>query len=110
MPSEEMQLARLTDEAGGIVAAALETTKRSVCVMLFYVLSDPSILNNLRRELSPIMPDSTKLPNVSELEKLPYLMAVIQEGMFSAMPLLSETDSKRSSSRLRYGGSLTTYK
>jgi len=87
LPPEEMKLWRLTDEADGIVAAALETTKRSLSVMIFYVLSNQSILKNLRQELGSVMPDSTTLPTISELEKLPYLTAVIQEGM---LPLVKK--------------------
>jgi len=54
--------------------------------MLFYAVSNQSILNNLWQELSSANPDSTTLPTISGLEKLPYLTAVIKEGV---LPLLT---------------------
>ena len=74
LPPVEKSVQRLADEAEIIVAAGTDTTARTICVTVFYVLSDPIILKTLTEELKSAMLDKTTLPAWTELEKLPYLV------------------------------------
>lgn len=48
---------------------------------MFYVCQVPDVLSKLRRELDPIMPEDGSIPDIAELQALPYLSAVIREGL-----------------------------
>lgn len=79
LPPEELSLSRLQDEAVSIVTAGIATTKTTMSTLCFHVLSNPSIYSQLRQELMNAFPDPTMQSTLPELEKLPYLTAVIQE-------------------------------
>ena len=79
LPPEELSLARLQDEGAGIVGAGIETTKQVLTMASFHLISNPSILQQLQQELQTAIPDPANPPSWPELEKLPYLTAVIQE-------------------------------
>jgi hypothetical protein len=51
-------------------------------VLTFHLLSNPDKLKKLRSELEKAIPDvSAPLPPIKDLEQLPYLTAVISEGL-----------------------------
>jgi cytochrome P450 len=80
LPPEELGIKRLADEANIILGAATETTKGALTVATFHLLNNPTLHKKLREELvSAIREKDTILP-LSDLEKLPYLTACIQEG------------------------------
>ncbi|MCJ1462746.1 hypothetical protein MMC07_001349 [Pseudocyphellaria aurata] len=81
LPPAELSLSRLQDEAVIIVMAGINTTKTTMCIACFHTLSNPSIYQRLRQELTNAFPDPTMRPSLPELEKLPYLTAVIQESL-----------------------------
>jgi cytochrome P450 len=56
----------------------------TISLAIYYILAKPEIHARLREELVAAMPDPTKTLSVPELESLPYLSAIIKEGMFSA--------------------------
>lgn len=90
LPPEELSITRLQHEAAGIVGAGIETTKSTLTLASFYILDTPDILRRLREELIDAIPDPKNPPTLSDLEKLPYLTAVIQEGKspyYHASPL-----------------------
>lgn len=66
-------------EAGSIIAAGIDTTKTVLSLASFWILKDRNIYERLRQELVTAIPDPTKMPSLTELEKLPYLNAVVQE-------------------------------
>ena len=49
--------------------------------MTFYLLTESHILNRLTQELQAAVEDPRQLPSWSSLEQLPYLCAVILEGL-----------------------------
>ena len=53
--------------------------------MTFYLLSTPRVLSNLRAELKEALPDASSHPSIKPMEQLPYLSAVILEGLRLAM-------------------------
>ncbi|KAF2231043.1 putative cytochrome P450 [Viridothelium virens] len=81
LPRSELTLERLTDEAISVNGAGMETTKWTLTVATFHVLDNPSIQACLKTELSEAMPDPKAIRPWDELEKLPYLSAVIAEGL-----------------------------
>lgn len=81
LPPHELTLDRLHHEAASIVGGGIDTTKTALIVTSFFIISNPEVHQRLRQELLEAIPDqSAKAPKVAELEALPYLNAVIQEG------------------------------
>ncbi|MCJ1466754.1 hypothetical protein MMC07_005374 [Pseudocyphellaria aurata] len=81
LPPEELTLSRLQDEAVIIVTAGIGPTKTTMTIACFHVLNNPAIYGRLCQELTNAFPDPTSQPTLPELEKLPYLTAVIQESL-----------------------------
>lgn len=79
-PACELNEGRIYHEALSLVGAALETSKRTTALAVYYILATPGVEANLRAELMAAMPDKTKILSVPELDALPYLNAVIKEG------------------------------
>ena len=50
-------------------------------VITFQLLANPDKLRKLKDELAAAIPDLNAVPTSAELERLPYLSAVIQEGL-----------------------------
>ncbi len=53
----------------------------SLSAITFEILANPDKLRKLKHELAAALPDPNAVPTSTELEKLPYLTAVIQEGL-----------------------------
>lgn len=79
--SLEKEPQRLADEAAGVIGAGTETTSWAMAVMTYHLLTKPELLAKLRAELQQVIKDPKQLPSWTELENLPYLGAVIQEGL-----------------------------
>lgn len=76
LPPEEKSLLRLEQEGALLVLAGTESPAKSLNIILYHLLANPEILKKLRAELALIpMPASW-----IQLEQLPYLSAVIEEG------------------------------
>ena len=81
LPPQEKTVIRLQQEAAGVVGAAIETSKSTLSVTSFHILHNPEILRRLTTELREASFSDPEKPNWSELEQLPYLTAVIKEGL-----------------------------
>ncbi|KAL2831417.1 cytochrome P450 [Aspergillus cavernicola] len=86
LPASEKANRRLQDEAQLIIGAGLTTTGWALTVGTFYLLSNPGVLARLQRELDAAIPNydpdhPTANLEWAELEKLPYLTAVIKEAV-----------------------------
>lgn len=66
-------------EALSFTGAGIDTTKTALTVASFWILHKPDVKARLILELESAIPDPDNLPPLTELEKLPYLSAVIQE-------------------------------
>lgn len=64
-----------------MITAGTETTSYTLTLISFHLLSNPTILDKLTRELQEAVKDPKQLPNWPILETLPYLTAVISEGL-----------------------------
>ncbi|KAF4452141.1 cytochrome P450 oxidoreductase [Fusarium austroafricanum] len=78
---KEKNTVRLAEEAVAVVNAGTETTSWTLAVITYFLLSQPETLKKLRDELSQAVEDPCHLPSWTELEHLPYLGAVINEGL-----------------------------
>lgn len=76
LPEREKTLDRLWQEGQTFVAAGTETTAWCLTVITFYLLETPEMMQRLRSELL-----EAKATSSTQLEKLPYLSAIIQEGL-----------------------------
>ncbi|KIW25414.1 hypothetical protein, variant [Cladophialophora immunda] len=81
LPAAEKRTSRLADEGATVVSAGAVTTGWTLPVTVFYLLSNPAVLQHLKQELYEAIPDPTKPTALPELERLPYLTGVIQEGL-----------------------------
>jgi cytochrome P450 len=81
LPPNERTFRRLAVQANGLVAVGFETTGVTLTLMTYLVLSHPQVHQKLLEELKEAIPDLSKIPGVSVLEKLPYLFAVVKESL-----------------------------
>ncbi|OLN80972.1 Trichodiene oxygenase 7 [Colletotrichum chlorophyti] len=81
LPAEEKTLRRLCDEAEILTGAGSETTASTLTRLLFYLKHVPDTLRKLRDELDQAMPSALETLPWNELQELPYLSAVIREGL-----------------------------
>lgn len=82
LPEKELTVPRLRDEGTGIVAAGTVTTGRTLYLITYFLLANPPILRRLQEELRvPFANYPEKSPTWAELETLPYLNAVLYEGL-----------------------------
>ncbi|KAK7715831.1 hypothetical protein SLS63_011246 [Diaporthe eres] len=83
LPQAEKTVERIYDEVGTITGAAFETAAQSIRTILYYLYSDPTMLNRLRSELDQATKkqgNDGHLP-LSTLEQLPFLTSVVREGL-----------------------------
>ena len=71
----------LTDEMFTILTAAADTSGHAMAIITYHVVSNPGIYRTLTSELKEAFPDRTTDLEYLTLEKLPYLTAVIKEGL-----------------------------
>ncbi|PYI03028.1 benzoate 4-monooxygenase cytochrome P450 [Aspergillus sclerotiicarbonarius CBS 121057] len=101
LPAEERTLRRIQDEVFTLLGAGTETTASTLMVMIYHVSQDEGIRDKLRNELKQIMPTPTSAVTWTELEKLPYLTAVINEslrlsyGIIMRLPRVAPTETLR---------------
>ncbi|KAI2955035.1 hypothetical protein CBS147323_9745 [Aspergillus niger] len=97
VPAEEKTLQRLEDESFTLFSAGSETVSQALSVIFFHLLKNAEFIKTLRKELKQVMPMPTDLATWSELEKLPFLTAVITEalrlsGTSGRLPRVSPTE------------------
>ena len=80
LPPNERSQQRLQNEAVSVVGAGFETTRWALTVQSYFILANPAIHQRLRQELMSAIPDPDLIPAWSQLQKLPYLSACIEEG------------------------------
>jgi cytochrome P450 len=79
LPPAEKELNRIHDDVSTTSGAAFETTAYTLRVLLYHIYHDVNVLRRLRTELRQVSYESrTKF---SLLEQLPYLTAVLMEGL-----------------------------
>ncbi|KAK8084067.1 cytochrome P450 [Apiospora saccharicola] len=85
LPPADKTLDRVMQEVGPTLGAGYETTANTLRLIFFHVYSDAEILRRIREELALVsaggVSDSTDPVSLKQLEGLPYLTAVLTEGM-----------------------------
>jgi cytochrome P450 len=90
LPEAELSDERLVDEGVLIATAGSETTAWAITITTYHVMQNPAVLTKLRAELASVpIPPSCAVAGWPALEKLPYLTAVIKEGVRLAGGMLS---------------------
>lgn len=64
-----------------IVGAGTATSAWTLSVATYYLLASPRILTTLKAELKAAIPDPNASVPIEVLEKLPYLIAIVQEAL-----------------------------
>lgn len=95
---------RLADEAAAVLGAGTETTSWALSVITYHLLTQPEILAKLTAELQTVAKDPQNLPGWLVLETLPYLGAVIQEGLRLSYGVSSRTARVPTEESLLYRG------
>lgn len=80
LPPAEKRPSRLMQEGSVLVSAGTATTADTLGVISFYLLRYPHILHRAQTEIR-------QCQNLRDLEQMPYLSAVIQEGLRMAHPV-----------------------
>lgn len=76
LPLSEKSLLRLEQEGTLLVLAGTESPAKSLNIIFYHLSANPSIMSKLRTEINTVPRTATW----SQLEQLPYLSAVIEEG------------------------------
>ena len=81
LPASERSDARMMYEAQTMVIAGTATTAAALMISTYFILLSPSILSNLLSELTSVSSNPLDVPSLTQLEQLPYLNAVVYEGL-----------------------------
>ncbi|KAH7115315.1 cytochrome P450 [Dendryphion nanum] len=72
---------RLAEETFVLLGAGTTTTAWALAVTTYHILSNPHILTTLQSELCTLVQTTSPLPPLSSYSQLPYLSAVLNEGL-----------------------------
>ncbi|RAK82730.1 cytochrome P450 [Aspergillus fijiensis CBS 313.89] len=82
MPDSERSPERLAKEAQVLLGGGTASTARTIGFASYYILSNPAIKARLQDELrEPMAEWPDRVPSWAELERLPYLQAIIKESL-----------------------------
>ncbi|KIW16416.1 hypothetical protein PV08_06468 [Exophiala spinifera] len=81
LPEREKSPDRLWQDGQVVVIAGTLTTAAALSEITFHLLRQPTELQTLKDELATAMTENAGLPDVAKLEQLPYLTAIIKEGL-----------------------------
>lgn len=107
LPPSEKTLQRLVEEGFSLFVAGTETVSWALTVVTYHLLTKPAILEKLTAEVRSVVDSSGQLPHWAALEKLPYLGAVIHEGLRLSYGLASRTSRIATGEDLVYRGTWT---
>lgn len=82
MPQSELSDERLAKEAQVLLGGGTASTARTIGYITYYILARPRIRSKIQEELKDVMATwPQRVPSLAELEKLPFLQALIKEGL-----------------------------
>lgn len=103
LPSSEKSVPRLVVEAQSLVGAGTLTSTHMLSTTTYFILSTPTVLSQLLEELESAIPDPLDIPMWQNLEQLPYLTAVINEGLRLSYGVMHRLQRVHPNTPLRYG-------
>ena len=104
LPPQEKSTSRLAAEAASFVGAGTLTTAHTLATTTYHVLADPAVLRTLLAELEAADLDAATSPDLQTLEQLPYLTAVIDEGLRISYGVLHRLSRVHPHSALHFQG------
>ncbi|KAL5402290.1 hypothetical protein PMIN03_010802 [Paraphaeosphaeria minitans] len=82
LPESDLSVERLTKEAQIFLGAGSISAARTLDFISYYIIANEGYLKRLQLELVPLMGGyPMRLPSFVELERLPFLQALIKEGL-----------------------------
>lgn len=81
LPSGKKTLNRLADECPILLIAGSDAPGKAWALLLYHLITKSQCMQRLRTEIDPLMEESERRPTQARLEALPYLTAVIHEGL-----------------------------
>lgn len=82
LPESDLSVERLTREAQIFLGAGSISAARTLDFISYYIIANEDYLKRLQVELGPLMEGfPNRLPSLIELERLPFLQALIKEGL-----------------------------
>ncbi|KAE8153060.1 cytochrome P450 [Aspergillus avenaceus] len=81
VPDNEKERTRLEDDAIFLLIAGTDAPTQVIAITMFHILNNSEVHRRLRTELRSALPDVSIDPDLTTLEQLPYLTAVIKEGL-----------------------------
>ena len=81
LPPQEKTPKRLAYDSNGAALAGPQSTATTLSNIVYHLVKQPDIAKRLQEEVMANVPDPAELPSWPTLEKLPYLSAVILEGL-----------------------------
>lgn len=105
LPPSELTLSRLAEEGLTLIGAGTVTTSHTLATTVFNLLSAPAKLSRLRSELATLnnSTEPSNPPNWTQLEHLPYLSAVVSEGLRLSYGVSHRLQRVSPDTALRYG-------
>lgn len=100
LPQSDKTFERVLEEVMTVTGAAYETTASALRLILFHVYTNKEILQRLRKEIAAL--PGRPHDNPKQLEQLPYLTAVLTEGM-RLSPAIGTRAARTTDKDLFYG-------
>ena len=103
LPAVEKSQPRLVAEATSLVGAGTLTTAHMLAITTYHIMMDPAVQKSLMTELESAMPDPNHCPGMQALEQLPYLSAVVNEGLRISLGVLHRLTRVHPDRALQFG-------
>ncbi|KAL9603333.1 MAG: hypothetical protein Q9219_001195 [cf. Caloplaca sp. 3 TL-2023] len=81
LPLKEKSVHRMVQEAMTIIGAGVEALANPLTITMYELLKNPRHIENLREELRAVDTDPQSFLHYDQVKALPYLSAVINEGL-----------------------------
>jgi len=81
LSAADKSIERLEQEGISVITAGSNTTAHTLSTITYHLSRNSAMLSRLQQELTNVPPSPEKSMTWAQLEKLPYLTAVISEGL-----------------------------
>jgi len=82
LPPSELSDQRMSREAQVLIGSGTITTAGTLGFLCYYIMANPDMRRRLEEELKDVIEGyPAKKPTWAQLEKIPYLQALIKEGL-----------------------------
>ncbi|KXT07151.1 hypothetical protein AC578_2496 [Pseudocercospora eumusae] len=81
LPEQEKVPDRLYHDARDLITAGTLTASATLTEITFHLLNNPKVLRKLKEEIMLVMPNVDVLPSFHEVQRLPFMRAVVNEGL-----------------------------